>query len=441
MQIRYTAGKIRNIAILLLFGFCILGNGHTCYAAETGQNIYAAIEALKVKFPHGKYWNHVGSPVDNVDGYTSSPCTLHKVSGIHIEGTNGCTCNHFINSNHGGKTTQCMGFAYKLGYDVFGDTTWTKKTENPIANIRVGDIVRLGSDSHSAFVISISGNTITVAEANYPNSCIISWGRSVNLAATNVTYYERADNYDAVVSGTMTGPIAEYSDSAEQGKAETVQQDGWVHTSDGNASYYVENGVIQKNRWITVDKKKYYLDENGFYVTGFYNIGSYTYYFGSDGAAYIKRWFDVDQESYYANETGIVLKSQWLYKNNVKVYVTADGSVAKSEFVQIGNNTYYFNANGKRSKGFKQCGGKYYYCDKNGIIQKKKWITKSGKKYYLQKSGVRAQSKLLKIGKYSYYFNANGQMVKKKKIIYNSKIYKADKYGHCKFVQYAKMQD
>ena len=103
----------------------------------------ARMTELQNKFPNDKYWNHVGISGDNSDGYTSSPCTLHKASNVsHVYGTNGCTCNHFACKGHV-SATQCMGFANKLGYDVFGDTTWTLHTNSGKAyqEIKVGDIV------------------------------------------------------------------------------------------------------------------------------------------------------------------------------------------------------------------------------------------------------------------------------------------------------------
>lgn len=404
------------------------------------------VTALKTKFPQGKYWNHVGMTTDNSDGYTDYPCTLHGTKDIHVQGSGGCTCNHFENANHGGKTTQCMGFANKLGYDVFGDTTWTTisiATEQQLADIRVGDIVRL-SIGHSVFVISRVGNTITVGEANYPNSCIINWDRAITLSTTTVSYYERAANYDLVIGsggGTIVAPTpgqpSTDQQNPEQSSAETPVDSaftGWKPAADGIHFVYYKAGVLQKSEWLTLDKNKYYVDENGYRVTGFAIISKVKYYFDDNGVLKKKIWLTVDGEDYYANEDGYVLLSQWLYKEGTLVYVKADGAVAKSELYKIGSKTYYFNSAGKRSKGFKKVDGKYYYCDKNGVIQKKKWITKSGKKYYLQKNGVRVQSKLIKIGKYKYYFNSKGHLVKNKKITYGTTIYKADKKGHCKKV-------
>lgn len=411
---------------------------------------------LQTKFPHGKYWNKVGMTTDNSDGYTETACTRHKTAGVDcVYNTGGCTCNHFTGGGGHLMATQCMGFANKLAYDVFGETTWTQissPTATQIADIRVGDIIRLDYNSHSVFVIARTGNNIMVGEANYPNGCRINWGRIIDLSTANITYYERAANY-ATVIGDQSSDITEGGDTTtestestgeetttEQGTTETTTEvttdfTGWKKASDGVHYQYYKSGKLQKKKWLTIKKKKYYVDKKGYRVTGFYDVKKQTYYFNSKGVMQKNKWFTTGGETYHVNKSGLVLKSQWLYYKGKLVYVTKDGSIAKSEIVKIGSKQYYFNASGKRSKGFKKYKGKYYYTNSSGVIQKKKWITKGKKKYYLQKSGVRAQSKLIKIGKYRYYFNKKGQMVKNKKVTYKGKIYKADKKGRCKFVE------
>jgi glucan-binding repeat-containing protein len=404
----------------------------------------AKVTELKTRFPQGKYWNHVGMTTDNSNGCTDSPCTLHGTSGIHVAGTGGCTCNHFADSGHV-SATQCMGFANKLGYDVFGDTKWTT-TSNPtaaqLANIKVGDIVRYScakeyTTGHSVFVIGVSGTTITIGEANYGGACKIVWNRTIDLSSSDYTvlYYEHANNYDSVIA-SGTGGVTGGENGTEGGTDQSVAADftGWKTAADGLHQQYYKKGVLQKSTWLTISKKKYYVDSKGYMVTGFQTIKKKDYYFNSKGVMLKKQWFSAAGKDYYANGSGYVLKSQWLYKGNLLVYVKKDGAVAKSELYKIGSKTYYFNAKGKRSKGFKKCNGKYYYCNSKGVVQKKKWLTIGKKKYYLQKSGVRAQSQLLKIGKYRYYFNDKGCMVKSKKVTYKDKIYKADKKGRCKYV-------
>ena len=374
----------------------------------------ARMTELQNKFPNEKYWNHVGMSVDNSDGYTSSPCDakLHKIKdGRHTNGTNGCTCNHFACKGHL-SAAQCMGFANKLGYDVFGDTTWTLHTNSGKAyqEIKVGDIVRI-SGSHSVFIIAKNGNVVTVGEANYKPNCEISWGRTIDLTTVTITNYERADNY-ATVLGTApsnatvitvpntpstTEQVTTEQTTTEQPttekSTETTSSTGFRKAKDGIHQYYYINGKMVK-----------------------------------------KKWFTVKGKDYYANEKGLILLSQWLYKGNTLVYVKSDGAVAKKELVKIGKNTYFFKSNGKRSSGWKKYKGKYYYCNKKGIVQKKKWTKKGKNRYYVDKKGIRVQGKTFRITGKMYYFGSNGKMVKNKKVTYNGTIYKANKLGQCKII-------
>lgn len=389
--------KLYLAAAGILFGVMFL---HIPGRAAT-VDFNARMTELQNKFPNGKYWNHVGISGDNSDGYTSSPCdaTLHKIKdGRHTNGTNGCTCNHFACKGHL-SAAQCMGFANKLGYDVFGDTTWTLHTNSGKAyqEIKVGDIVRIGG-SHSVFIIAKNGNVVTVGEANYKPNCEISWGRTIDLTTEIITNYERADNYAAVL-GTAPSNATVITALNTPGTAEqvttlqTTSFTGFRKAKDGIHQYYYINGKMVK-----------------------------------------KKWFTVNGKDYYANEKGLILLSQWLYKGNTLVYVKSDGAVAKNELVKIGKNTYFFKSNGKRSSGWKKYKGKYYYCNKKGIVQKKKWIKKGKNRYYVDKKGIRVQGKTFRITGKMYYFGSNGKMVKNKKVTYNGTIYKANKLGQCKII-------
>lgn len=408
--------KLYGMFILLLMSFVWLP-AMKVNASE--KEILAKIEKLQEKYPNGKYWNHVGSDKENVDGYTSKPCELHKTSGIHVSGTNGCTCNHFGDASRNAngvlighyQATQCMGFANKLANDIFGVTAWYKyenPSESKINEIRIGDIVRLDGNAHSVFVIAKNGKEITVAEANYPKNCQIQWGRKITLSTSNVTYYEHASNYDSVTGTELTSKGTGELKVAEQPTTEkptteqpTTEQPttqnpskpftGWKKTSNGLYDRYYIDGKVQKEKWLTIDGK-----------------------------------------DYYVNEKGYLLKSQWLYKNNVLVYVKKNGAVAKSELVKIGSNKYVFDSKGGRSKGFHKVGKVYYYSDVKGIILRKQWLVRKDKTYYLRQDGVRAASKMLRIGKYYYYFDAKGVMAKSQKVTWKNVIYKADKKGRCK---------
>lgn len=455
------AGKVieKNILIyicMVMVCAAILFPGLPVKADGFDYNTWLAGE--QTKYPNGGYWNHAGLSTDNSDSYTTSPCTLHATSGVdHVAGTGGCTCNHF--GDPGADNTavypavwhlsasQCMGFANKLGYDMFGSTKWSRITSasdsSYAANIRVGDIVRISG--HSSFVVSKSAdNKITVAECNYVQrtsgqGCLIAWGRAIDLAAvTGFEYYERAQNYDGIVAGTIAPVQIEEPKTTE---AQDEAYTGWKQAEDGEHYMYIKKGEVLVGEWVTVKKKKYYLDDNGFRVTGLYEIDDKKYYFNDDGVLQKNKWITEESGKYYIGKSGYALKSQWIYKGKALVYVKSDCAMAKSELVKISGSTYYFNSKGKRSKGFKKCNGRYYYCNSYGIILKKQWITKGGKRYYVNKKGVRVSNKLVKIFGSRYYFNAKGVMQKNKEIEFDGKIYKANKYGQCTFVEYVEEEE
>ena len=147
---------------------------------------------LKKKFPHGKYWNHVGMSGNNQDGYTNSPCP---------EPHNETTCNKYV-VNGIEKAMQCQGFAVKCGYDFSGSdpyTSWSKLTNSSaLDSLKPGDIVRYYSNPptmHSIFVTAVSGNTVTFGDCNGTSqNCQIRWDATTTKQklASNFVYMLRA---------------------------------------------------------------------------------------------------------------------------------------------------------------------------------------------------------------------------------------------------------
>lgn len=185
--------------------FCFLLNtlifafpSESVKAANTSGSFEQRITQLQKKFPNGKYWNHEGKKKNNPDGYTSRPCTHHgncSKNGTDYSGS--CGCNSF-----NGVAIQCMGFAEKLGYDLFGTnprTQWTKSYN--LANVKAGDIVRY--NNHSIFVTKVSGDTLTYADCNSDWHCKIRWGATIKKSQIkNLLYIQHANNYNDVVKKT-----------------------------------------------------------------------------------------------------------------------------------------------------------------------------------------------------------------------------------------------
>ena len=132
---------------------------------ETDGVCGLSVAALKAKFPHGKYWNHVGRS-NNPDGYTSTPCTCHG-RGHDLYG--GCDCNSFSSS------IQCYGFAMKLAYDYYGSKPWSWNIVYNLNTVKAGDYIRYKNDGHSIWVTAVNGDTITFVDCNYTGKCQIRW--------------------------------------------------------------------------------------------------------------------------------------------------------------------------------------------------------------------------------------------------------------------------
>ncbi len=147
-----------------------------------------SISPLKTKFPQGRYWNHAGSSTNNPNGTTDTPCNHH--GSCDYDGS--CGCNSYSSA------IQCMGFAYKLGYDTYGSDPryWTTKTTantgapayNILFQVKPGDIIRF--NGHSIFVTGIQsdGVTIVYGECNYDGHCRIRWGSTKNIADIAPTF-------------------------------------------------------------------------------------------------------------------------------------------------------------------------------------------------------------------------------------------------------------
>lgn len=190
----------RIVLLLFLAGTLsvILPQNITVRAANTSGTFEERITQLKRKFPSGKYWNHKRGSKSNPDEYTSVPCNHHgncSKNGRDYSGS--CGCNSF-----NGCSIQCMGFAEKLGYDVYGTnprTQWKKSYD--LANVKAGDILRYGT--HSIFITKVSGDTLTYADCNSDGHCVIRWNGTIKKSQIhNFVYIQHANNYSQVVQGS-----------------------------------------------------------------------------------------------------------------------------------------------------------------------------------------------------------------------------------------------
>ena len=62
------------LILVVVFIFSVVPLGGKASAAS---DTMTTLNALVKKFPHGKYWNHVGKS-NQPDGVTSTPCATHS---------------------------------------------------------------------------------------------------------------------------------------------------------------------------------------------------------------------------------------------------------------------------------------------------------------------------------------------------------------------------
>ncbi len=113
------------------------------------STVYSRIMAMKETYPQGTPWTN-----DNVYKWKA----FKEYSYMEAHG--------------------CVAFACILSDAAFGKTLEAKEITNPDAStIRVGDIIRINGDTHSAMVIGTDGDSFTLAEGNVNES--VYWGRTI----------------------------------------------------------------------------------------------------------------------------------------------------------------------------------------------------------------------------------------------------------------------
>ena len=143
----------------------------------TPEYLTEKLEHLRVKYPDGMYWNHMGYTARQKDTnyysetVTSIPCS-HGLYGTDY-------CNAYINYSLAYIIgMQCDGFARKLSDEIFG--TDAKKTDYVYSfeAVKVGDYIRY-NNAHTVLVVAKDEKGIQVAECNIGGTCVIRWGRRI----------------------------------------------------------------------------------------------------------------------------------------------------------------------------------------------------------------------------------------------------------------------
>lgn len=185
---------------------------------------------------------------------------------------------------------------------------------------------------------------------------------------------------------------------------------GWKKLS-GKYRYFNSKGILI-TKWLKLKGQSYYLDPNnqGARVTGWKTIDKKTYYFDAKGRMQTGL-ITVDNKLYYCDKKG-VRKTGLITVNGKRYYFDKKkNGAASTGWVTVNKKTYYMSGASSRKYqavvGWMQKGGKYYYFNTKGIMQKG-WLQQGTRKYYLDPStGVMLTGKQTISGK-TYDFGTKG---------------------------------
>lgn len=86
----------------------------------------------------------------------------------------------------------CVSFAMQISDLVYGrNARVVRLAPERASRIKPGDILRIRKNTHSAVLIQVDGDTLTVCEGNYYGT--VHWGRKISASslAGDITYVER----------------------------------------------------------------------------------------------------------------------------------------------------------------------------------------------------------------------------------------------------------
>ena len=248
--------------------------------------------------------------------------------------------------------------------------------------------------------------------------------------------------------------VAEESNEVRSEPLTLAQTNQWIETSgqkfyvdaDGNyvkgiyevdnVIYYfdTESGALVKSAaWRIWNGKRYFTNSEGIaYRNQFISFGPYKFYMGADGAVMTGIYATIDGSMYYADDTGeVIRKAQWITQNGKRYFANAEGRLYRNQFISFGPHRYYMGADGSAQTGiYSTIDGSMYYADDTGeVVRKAQWIEKDGKRYFSNADGKLYKNQFISFGPRRYYMGTDGAAMTGRFTANDGKDYNADDKG------------
>lgn len=154
----------------------------------------------------------------------------------------------------------------------------------------------------------------------------------------------------------LAGTASEQNIASEDGSlpatlSSAVRRDpsyagSWVSEGD-DWRYRLADGTFLKKEWLLSKGKWYYLDEDGYMLTGMQRIKSKYYYFLDSGAMAVGWVYDGDEDCwYYMNQDG-TRRTGWLLTGGAWYWFDSKGKMFHGGYRMVSEHKYYFFDSGQ----------------------------------------------------------------------------------------------
>lgn len=267
-------------------------------------------------------------------------------------------------------------------------------------------------------------------EKGYPGAMAVStWVKIVNSNGTRWRYYNSSGR---TTLGIKAAKLDSTIDPSVGNGLWLLSNGGYLYTSavmrkaaDGYTYACNASGKVYKDKIVTYNNIRYYVDKNGRLVSwtnSWHWIASYQnrpYYFGKTAGAIQEQtgWVRIGTKSsykwYYFSAKGNATTEGW-----TNDYYFDSKCALLTGMQTIDGKTYIFrvsdyeNHNGKVYKSrLVTYNDKKYYAGEDGVLVTKKWVTYNGASYYCKEDGTIAVSQYIKKGTGYGYVDSTGKFI------------------------------